>query len=295
MTGFVTLAVGDEKYYKLAANLLQSYHLNGNSDAPFAIFADRENAYTALFDNVVLLESPHLSYLDKLDMLEMPPYDHNVFIDADCLIYNDVSLLIKCAQMEGVRCFGRALKLTSSDGWFLAEDIGEYKNQISFIPSMHGGIIFFSADTLTKSIQKKALEISADYSKYRFKYFEKPADEPILALSMAIHDCSPIELQGDRIGKAFCFYPAAEEVKMNIRKKELSYVAKAGGEPCNGVTVLHWQNHMTKKPIYGREVDRMTMGEGIVQLRYAVRSFTLPLTLFCSRCARIATKCFYKV
>ena len=48
MTGFVTLAVGDDRYYKLAANLLQSYRLNGNCDAPFAIFADRMNIRTCL-------------------------------------------------------------------------------------------------------------------------------------------------------------------------------------------------------------------------------------------------------
>lgn len=68
MTGFVTLAVGNEHYYKLAANLLQSYRLNGNSNAPFAIFADRENEYTVLFDKVILMDSPHLSYMDKLNI-----------------------------------------------------------------------------------------------------------------------------------------------------------------------------------------------------------------------------------
>lgn len=49
MTGFVTLAVGDDRYYKLAANLLQSYRLNGNCDAPFAILRiEKMNIRTCL-------------------------------------------------------------------------------------------------------------------------------------------------------------------------------------------------------------------------------------------------------
>lgn len=43
--GFVTLAVGDEKYFRLAANLLNSYKLQTLYPMPFAIIADRENKY----------------------------------------------------------------------------------------------------------------------------------------------------------------------------------------------------------------------------------------------------------
>ena len=109
MTGFVTLAVGDERYYQLAANLLRSYRLNGNCQAPFAIFADRENEYTAMFDKVVLMQSPHRSYLDKLEMLATPPFEHNIFIDADCLIYNDINSF----GMQRWEVFGALEKLWS--------------------------------------------------------------------------------------------------------------------------------------------------------------------------------------
>lgn len=270
MTGFVTLAVGNERYYKLAANLLQSYRLNGNSDAPFAIFADRENKYTAMFDKVVLMDSPHLSYMDKLSMLNAPPYAHNIFIDADCLIYNDVSKLVENAQENGVRCFGQALDIQSTEGWFLADDVGEYKSEIKFIPQMHGGIIFFSDDELTRKIYNLALKISSEYSKYKFKYFERPADEPILALSMAVNNCPPIELKGAHTGRMFCFLPAARTIRMNIRDKCLAYEGNCG-VTYEGVAVLHWQNHMTRKPIYYREIDRMTMSEFQVGFRFVLR------------------------
>ena len=91
MRGFVTLAVGDEKYYKLATNLLNSYKYNTKNFMPFAIIADRCNEYTEKFDKVVLLERATYSYMDKLEMLNHPPYDENIFIDADCLAYGDIN------------------------------------------------------------------------------------------------------------------------------------------------------------------------------------------------------------
>lgn len=283
MTGFVTLAVGDERYYKLAANLLLSHRLNGNSDAPFAIFADRKNQYTAMFDQVILLDTPHLSYLDKLEMLQQPPFEHNIFIDADCLIYNDVSLLLQSAGRGGVYCFGRALPITSTEGWFLLEDIGEYKEQICFIPSMHGGIIFFSQDELTKKIYRLSMKISSEYSSYRFKYFDKPADEPILALASAVCDCPPVELHAEEIGAAFCFLPTVKVQKMNIRKRQLVYTDGTGVRG-GGTTVLHWQNHYTKQPVYGREVDRISMSEPRVMCRFILRYIGYHVHSFCARC-----------
>ena len=44
--GFVTIATGQERYYKLARNLLHSYRLFAKDPFPFAIISDRENEYT---------------------------------------------------------------------------------------------------------------------------------------------------------------------------------------------------------------------------------------------------------
>ena len=76
--GFVTLAVGDECYFKLATNLLRSYRMHTISSIPFAIITDRENEYTNLFDKVVLLEHSHESYLDKIEILNQPPFQRNI-------------------------------------------------------------------------------------------------------------------------------------------------------------------------------------------------------------------------
>ena len=63
--GFITIATGDKQYYMIAANLLLSYRCFSESPCPFAIIADEENEYTALFDDVIITNEAKQSFLDK--------------------------------------------------------------------------------------------------------------------------------------------------------------------------------------------------------------------------------------
>lgn len=117
--GFITIATGDERYYRMAANLLHSYRHFSRKALPFAILADRENAYTAEFDDVRLFPRVHRNYLDKLGMFDLLPYDVNIFIDADCLAYGDLSGLFEVFRnADDFCCFGRVLPLDDKTGWF---------------------------------------------------------------------------------------------------------------------------------------------------------------------------------
>lgn len=258
--GFVTLAVGDEKYFRLAVNLLNSYKLQALNPMPFAIIADRENEYTKLFDKVVILEKSTQSYMDKIEMLNHAPYEQNIFIDADCLVYQDINIYWNFKKEKGVSCFGKSLPIDSKDGWFEIDDIGEYREQIDFIPQMHGGIIFFDKDEMTNEIYRMALNIAKDYRKYKFKYFTEPADEPILAICMAVNGCHPIELL-DEEEKMFLFYPTVKNVRCNILKKAVSYEDAMGQVFKNNVKLIHWQNYFTETAKYQHEILRMEAKE----------------------------------
>lgn len=89
--GFITIATGKEQYYKIAANLILSYRLYADNPLPFAIIAEEENEYTALFDDVILTSEALHSFLDKFLLLKLCPYDENIFIDADSLVYGDLN------------------------------------------------------------------------------------------------------------------------------------------------------------------------------------------------------------
>ena len=87
MKGFVTIATGDEKYYKLAFNLLRSYKLRavGENILPFAIICDRKNKYTEYFDDIIILPETETtrSFMDKLFLYRYTPYEETLFVDAD--------------------------------------------------------------------------------------------------------------------------------------------------------------------------------------------------------------------
>lgn len=192
--GFVTIATGDDKYYAMALQLLQSYRNHTTSDIPFAIICDRETPETLAFDQVVLMDCPTCSYLDKLALYRYAPYDETIFIDADSLILSDpVGLWEDFADEDDVSCYGCTYPLYSQKAWFTYDRCGEYQKDISFLIDLHGGIYFLRRGKRCTSIFQTALFLAENYSRYSFRTFEKPADEPVLAMSLAIHNSRPCD------------------------------------------------------------------------------------------------------
>ncbi|MGL5351142.1 MAG: hypothetical protein ACRDA0_11405 [Cetobacterium sp.] len=253
--GFITIATGDIKYYELANNLLKSYKLFRDEQIPFAIMCDKENEFTKNFDDIILMSNPTCSYLDKFQILVNSPYDETIFIDADCLAYDDLNKYwLYFENASDVSCFGSSLSLNSKDGWFLYKDVKEYKQKLKYIPQMHGGIFFVRKSIGSKKIYNLCLEIAKNYHEYKFKYFEKPADEPILALSMAVCDFRPVENKPEY----YVFMPCVKKINADILKKTLSYI-KFSGEKINTCMLIHFQNLNTQKELYKFELDRLNL------------------------------------
>ena len=104
--GFVTLATGNIKYYKMALNMLKSFRLH-NPEAKMAIVCDQKNEITSCFDDVILLESANGDYRDKFTLLVKAPYDENIFIEPDCLIYRNLDIFWEMLSKDSdFSCFG---------------------------------------------------------------------------------------------------------------------------------------------------------------------------------------------
>lgn len=254
MKGFITIATGDEKYFRLAVNLLNSYRYASKNPLPFAILTDRENEYTKLFDDVVILENSTRSYLDKITLLKYTPYDETIFIDADSLAYGDLNKYFdKFSPGDEVSCFGRPLPFDSNEGWFKAENAGKYKDQIHFVTSLHGGIIYVRKNNTENEVCHKVydlcMDILQDYSDYDFFYFKKPADEPVYGLALAVANCKPTIVRANH----FCFFPETRRFSSNIIRGKLSYDFM--GEKIRGDGMLcHFGNYNTVKEPYLTEV-----------------------------------------
>lgn len=192
--GFVTIATGSERYYKMAFELLRSYRRYTVEKIPFAIICDQENNYTKEFDQVILLEHANCSYMDKLLLYRYLPYDETIFIDADPLILSDPSGIWEdFADQDDVSCYGCTYALDSKQAWFTYDGCGKYKDSIEFLVDLHGGIYYLRNTERCRNIFEKAIELAEEYSLYGFRNFEKPADEPVLAMSLAIHQSKPCD------------------------------------------------------------------------------------------------------
>lgn len=245
--GFFTVATGDEHYYRIAENLLQSYRRFTSQPKPFAILCDRENDYTRSFDKVILLDCPTNSYLDKLALYDHLPWDISIFIDADCLAYGDLNELFSIFEdADDFSCVGRVLPPDDKTGWFNYEDLGDLQSKVSYCIGLHGGIYYIRRGETARAVFDTAKQIAKVYSRYRFKgRFSTPGDEPILALSMALNNCRPIPHDTRTI---CCYWEHENAMKLSLPSGR-AWICRDR----KNTLLVHWGTRFTKGLLYRQQ------------------------------------------
>lgn len=252
--GFVTIATGAERYFDIARNLLWSYRQFASEKYPFAIICDRENEYTSEFDDVILLKEAHCNYLDKLQLYDYLPYDETIFIDADSLAYGNLDEwwdIFKDA--DDFSLFGYAwTDLKSGRGWFVPDGMGEFKDKITFIPDFNGGIYYMQRSEKCRKVFELANYFAEHFGEYTVNGFDSAADEPCLALAMAVEQCMPLDIKE----KGLVFAPSKKDIELDITVPKAFYCSKNGGE--YNINLVHWSNYRTKLALYKFEVRKLT-------------------------------------
>lgn len=145
--------------------------------------------------------------------------------------------------------------------------------------------MFYRNDDITHNVYNDCKNIASHYMDFHFTMFEKPADEPIIALAMAANDCKPINRSENY--KVYGFSPTLKKYKMDIRKGLFSYTFD-GNLWINDVMVCHWQNHNTRKPLYLHQVDMLKYGNGlIVALLFVCRKVWFCFSVCIDRLKRV--------
>lgn len=257
MKGFVTIATGDERYYQMAANLLTSYRLFSKEPYPFAIIADKENQYTAQFDKVVILKEPKRSYMDKIELIIYAPYDETIFIDADCLAYGDLnaywSWFEGCSDFSS---FGLSRKLDYKGGFYDYEGTGTFKEKISYLTHLHGGTYFIRKGKACDEMLETCRYIIEHYDDFTFNMFnDAPADEPVFALAMSVHNMKSVEAPSGFL----CFYPCCTYFQSDISKGMAEYSVPWLGKDTiiKDTYCVHWGNVNTSGAVYRLEEYRL--------------------------------------
>ncbi len=289
--GFVTVATGKEQYYIIARNLLRSYRLTTKEPLPFAIFCEEENEYTKEFDEVRIYPKATRSYLDKLEMFDLLPFDINIFIDADCLAFRDINRLFDIFEnADDFCCYGRILPLDDKRGWFEYDNLNdELKKRVDYVVGLHGGIYYLRRTEKCKAVFDGAKEFSKNYADYKFKgNFETPGDEPVIALSMAVNNCKPITHD---LTSIICYWEHENRFDLDISK---------GTALCknNGVSsdIIHWGTRFTKSQLYKKQIyllEKSLFGEASFKITFS--DHFEEIKMYCSRILALPRRAFNKI
>lgn len=262
--GFITIATGNENYYKTAANLLLSYKFFTENPLHFTILCDRENKYTKLFDNTIILENPHRTYLDKIELLNNIPYDETIFVESDCLAYADMNLFFDAFNgCDDFSIFGRSLPLdTKENCWFNIEETGKYREFITFKQRFHSAIIYLRKTDTCKKIYKVCKDVDNNFNLYNIGGDREALDDKLFAIGSAVMQCKMTNKSPDGYANN-CYYPHEKNIKKHPKpqmRKQCCTFFNYKNEKVKAI-ICHWNNGNTRRILYKRE---------IVSLRYLI-------------------------
>lgn len=245
--GFITIATGKRQYYKIAANLVQSYRYFSSSPLPFAIIAEEENEYTALFDDVIITNESTHSFLDKFLLLKLCPYDETIFIDSDSLAYGDLNEYWDFFKdATDFSATGVNVPVTQKEGvWYNIEDIGKYGNDLPYKTRIHAGVCFIRKSRSLDNLYADCIDIHNNYDTLHFHTCPNSIDECVLGVAMPINNMKAIPEKAHMLAA----YPCLTYLKADILRGKLSYSTPWAGRTSDGI-LLHWGTNQTYQPLY---------------------------------------------
>lgn len=254
--GFITIATGDDLYFRLAKNLLLSYRLFCEDPMPFAIACDRENEYTALFDKAILFEKTEHPYFDKFGLLKICPYEETIFIDADCLAYGDLNEFWEYFQdAADFSAAGTNYPIDSDQGLFRKETCGEYGDRVHWKPDIHGGLYFIRKGALCDAIYGDCMNIISHYEDFKWPDFCAPyADEPVLCLAMAANGVHALDADPRNYGIPW----EVTRMEVDIFSGKCTYATEWHPQVEHG-RMIHWSVRYCKKPLYIFEAEKVNL------------------------------------
>ena len=155
--GIIYIATGD-KYLEEAMHSAASVK-EVMPTIPIALFTDKKIEENDLFEDVICIEDPTFSYLDKIEWVRHSPFDETIFLDTDTFVCADLSDVFQLLEKDDL--------LICHDTWRSSLDI---EGIPAAFPELNTGVIAFrktdSTDTLFKEWKKA------------FEKYDKPTDQP---------------------------------------------------------------------------------------------------------------------
>lgn len=283
--GFLTMAFGSTRYYKMAVALGRSLVLH-NPAIPRAIVTDDTSykGFRGVFDAVIPYKEEvgaggPLRHKLMLDVYS--PFKRTIFIDSDCLCIRKLSSVFDSFLNTPCGVIGENKTHGIHAWWGEKANIPELMRMegIDFVPVFNMGFFYLEKGDAASRICEQARSIMDRYPDYPFtKRGADYLDEPCLALAMAKHNIRahlndftvmkvPIGLKG----------PMVLDVIGGFSRLDL-------GDKVISPSIIHLPNIWTKEPVYRRECLKLKLWHitnlSPTLVRRAVDIFTNPYYAF---------------
>lgn len=192
---FFTVATG-EKYLKFAFALARSYKFHNNISIPFYIVSDNDfitpKDLSWVEKKIIPAELMGKGVAYKLNFDKIAPADNSIFIDADSLIYNDISRLFDLPNTS-IQVLGMQ---TVSGNWVdlaLPQALTDFN--IDYLIRYNGAFYYIIKNAITATICDTARQLAAGNYPFQ-RHGSVINDEPLFSISMAQNGVKPVADDG---------------------------------------------------------------------------------------------------
>jgi len=192
----VTIATGKRLYIDMAVNLANSFlHWHSTDDVKFYLYTDQPgyipDYLTAQIEVVSLrIERVGRGFSSKLFLDEISPDGQTIFINSDCLIFENLDYLFDKFKGHCVSVVGCHI---SEGEWF--GDIKSIcqKMGISKMPKFNGGLYYLEKGDKATQVYETARKLEPLYDDIGFVRLRgRPNDEVLMAVAMELCGETPI-------------------------------------------------------------------------------------------------------
>jgi hypothetical protein len=276
--GILTLAYGSPEFLRMAKGMVRSAR-QYNSSCRIGIVTDSHDPdIHSLFDVVVPLDRRlgkgilHKLYLDRYT-----PFEKTIFVDSDCLFFDDPDLLWK--MYEGSPGFGAKGKYVGpSDSHWAVIDLESYLRHfnVARIGLFNSGVFYFDCSDNAKKVFRTARDIFGQLDSLSlYQYKGRPSgDEPLFGMAMEL--CS-VPLLPDHDGQCMTLACLVEEKELRVinvlRGQSRHEFSGAEFEPL----LIHFNVGTQGSFVYQRELWRLRLGNTLGTTPMAgLLAFTMP-------------------
>ncbi|MDB5086968.1 MAG: hypothetical protein JWR09_962 [Mucilaginibacter sp.] len=196
----ITIATGKKLYLDLAVNLARSFLLwHKGSDIVFQLVTDLPDLIPGNIKpdiSVIGIETGEIGrgFSTKLHLDKLVSDGQTLFIDSDCLVYQNLDFVFRRFSGKAVSVVGNYI---SKGEWFGdVRQVCRYFG-IKHMPKFNGGVYYLEKGDTASAVYQTAREIEKNYDKIGFvRLRNRPNDEVILSVAMELHRQEPVPEDG---------------------------------------------------------------------------------------------------